>query len=399
MPIEEIKTQVDALGNAWEEFKSVNDRRLEEIEKKGSADPLTSAHVEKLNVQITEQKTRLDQLEAGSAVGLSGSLDEQKESSDLLEHKQAFNGFLRKGNEAGLDQLEQKALSVGSDPDGGYLVTPEMSSRIIKTIYETSPMRQLASVESISTDSLEFMEDRGEADAGWTSEKGTREETSTPKFSKKSISVHELYACPKATQKLIDDASMNIEGWLAEKVADIFRRKENTAFISGNGNGKPRGILTYNAGTDWGQIEQLSSKSSSGGVLQSDDIIALYYALKEDYATNASFMMNRATVEHVRTLKDANNQYIWLPGLTSASSDTLLGAPVHEAADMPTPATNSLAIACADFKNAYQIVDRIGVRVLRDPFTEKPFVKFYSTKRVGGDVVNFEAIKLLKLDA
>jgi len=172
-------------------------------------------------------------------------------------------------------------------------------------------------------------------------------------------------------------------------------KKENTAFVSGDGVGKPRGILTYTAGTSWGEIEQVAS--GSAGAVTADKIIELYYALKEDYATNASFLMNRATVEDVRQLKDTTNQYLWNPGLAVGVPDTLMGVPVYQAADMPVPAADSLSIAVGDFKAAYQIVDRAGIRVLRDPFTDKPFVKFYSTKRVGGDVVNFEAVKLMKL--
>jgi HK97 family phage major capsid protein len=207
--------------------------------------------------------------------------------------------------------------------------------------------------------------------------------------------VHELYAQPKATQKLIDDAAIDIEAWLADKVSTIFAKKENTAFISGDGVGKPRGILTYSDGTSWGTIEQVASGSS--GAVTADKLLELYYSLKEDYAVNATFLMNRSTVEAVRQLKDNTNQYLWSPGLHLGAPDTLLGVPVYQAADMPVPAADSLSIACGDFKSAYQIVDRTGVRVLRDPFTDKPFVKFYSTKRVGGDVINFEAIKLMKL--
>ena len=257
-------------------------------------------------------------------------------------------------------------------------------------------MRQVASVEEVSSDALEIIEDKDAADAGWTTETGTRSDTTTPQISKKTIPVHELYAQPKATQKLMDDSSIDIESWLAGKLSDIFSRKENTAFISGDGVGKPRGILTYAAGTNWGEIEQINSGVS--GSITADAIVLLTYALKEDYANRASFLMNRAAVQDVRLLKEATtNQYLWQPGLAAGAPDTLLGAPVIQAADMPTPAADSLSIAFGDFGSGYQIVDRTGVRILRDPFTDKPFVKFYTTKRVGGDVTNFEAIKLMKL--
>lgn len=396
MSITEVKARVDQLGSAWEQFKAVNDRRLKEIEKRGSADPLTDQHLSRVNTTLDEYKQRLSKMEVAMNRPFVGGADGYHSNDSMSNaHKQAFVNYLRKGVEGDLCHLETKALSVASDSDGGYLVSPQISEQIVRTVFETSPMRQIANVEVISSDVLEVIEDRDEAVSGWTSETGAISDTDTPEVAKKTIPVHELYAQPKATQKLIDDASIDIEAWLAEKISDVFSRKENTAFVSGDGVGKPRGILTYTAGTSWGQVQQINS--GSNGNVVADKIFELYYALKETYAVRAEFLMNRATAQQVRLLKDTTNQYIWNPGLSAGAPDTLLGVPVHQAADMPTPATNSLSIAVGDFKSAYQIVDRAGVRVLRDPFTEKPFVKFYSTKRVGGDVVNFEAIKLMKL--
>jgi HK97 family phage major capsid protein len=312
------------------------------------------------------------------------------------EYKNAFCNYLRKGMDAGLEAFEGKALSVGSDPDGGYLVTPTMTDKIIQTVKETSPLRSIASVEVISTDSLEIIEDTEDAAAGWTTETGTVSDTTTPQIGKKTISVHELYAQPKATQKLVDDSAIDIESWLATKVADIFSRNENTAFVSGSGTGQPKGFLTYPAGTAWGQIEQINSGTDA--TVTADGLVQLYYGLKEGYAQRATFLMNRSVLQAVRLLKESTtDQYLWQPGLASGTPDTLLGVPVVQAADMPVAASGSLSVACGDFEAGYQIVDRVGIRVLRDPFTDKPFVKFYTTKRVGGDVINYEAIKLLKL--
>jgi HK97 family phage major capsid protein len=316
------------------------------------------------------------------------------ENDTMALYKEAFENYLRKGVEGNLCNLETKALSVASDPDGGYLVSPQISDMIIKTVFETSPMRQIANTEVISSDALEILEDRSEAAAGWTTESGAVSDSATPILAKKTIPVHELYAQPKATQKLIDDAAIDIEAWLADKISQIFSKKENTAFVSGDGVGKPRGILTYASGTSWGQIEQITS--GIDGKIVADKLIEFYYSLKENYAVNASFLMNKETTNIVKKLK-YNGAYLWNPGLALGAPDTLMGIPVHQAADMPIPATDSLSIAIGDFKAAYQIVDRTGIRVLRDPFTDKPFVKFYTTKRVGGDVVNFDAIKILKL--
>lgn len=397
MSISEITDRVASLGNAWEQFKQINDARLNDIERKGNADPLYNEHLNNISTALDNYKSRLDTIETAynrPALPVLGG--EQASFKSNEPYSKAFCNYLRKGMEGGLEALQTKALSVGSDPDGGYLVTPQMSSKIVQSIFETSPMRQLASVETISSDALELIDDHDQAAAGWTAETGVITETSTPTLAKRNIPTHELYAQPKATQKLVDDSAIDIESWLSGKIADIFSRKENTAFINGNGVGQPRGILTYASGVNWGQIQQVNS--GTNGVVTSDSIIALFYALKDSYSKRANFLMNRTVVQAVRLLKQATtNQYMWQPGLAAGVPDTLMGVPVQMASDMPVAATNSLSIAVGDFQSAYQIVDRKGISILRDPFTEKPFVKFYATKRVGGDVVNFEAIKLMKL--
>lgn len=398
MSMTEIASRVHSLGNAWEQFKSVNDRRLNEIERKGAADPLTMEQLNTINTVIGNYKERLDRVETAM---VRPSLGGGSVITDPLqaEHKQAFCNYIRKGVEGDLPKLEAKALSVGSDPDGGYLVTTAMSERIITIVNETSPMRKLARVETISSDSLELIEDTQEFAAGWTTETGTVSVTATPQLGKKVITAYELYAQPAATTKLIDDSSVDIESWLAEKLADVFSRKENTAFISGDGSGKPKGILSYTAGTSWGQIEQLGT-GAGAAIIAADDIVELYYKLKEDYATRATFLMNRSVAQLVRLLKETTTgQYLWQPGLAAGAPDTLMGVPAIQAADMPVAAVNNIVMAVGDFQSAYQIVDRSGIRILRDPFTNKPFVNFYSTKRVGGEVVNSEAIKLLKATA
>jgi HK97 family phage major capsid protein len=389
MNLTEITNKVNEIAADWEQFKVLNDRRESEIEKKGAADPLTIDQLDKIN-------NRIDLLQTS----LSRPYSEYKsnESSSDREYKNAFCSYLKKVNESAIANLEVKYLSANKDQDGGYLVTSAMSDEIVKAVHETSPMRQISKVTEISTDALEIIEDHEEAFAGWTLETEARNETDTPHIGKKVIVAHELYAQPKATQKLVDDASIDIEEWLAQKIADVFSRKENSAFISGDGLGKPKGILSYEAGTKWGQIEQI--KSGDDANVTAEGITNLFYSLKEIYAVKGKFLMSRAAVQAVRMLKDTTNgKYLWQPSLQAGTPDTLLGAEVLQAADMPGLFQDSLAIAFGDFNSAYQIVDRQGIRVLRDPFTEKPFIKFYTTKRVGGEVVNFEALKLLKLSA
>ena len=397
MTISEITDRVSALGHAWEQFKQVNDNRLRDIERKGHSDPLYEEHLNNISLAMDNYKQRLDQIEtAYSRPTLGVEVEEYKSHEKYSEYSKAFRNYLRKGMDAGLEALQTKSLSVGSDPDGGYLVTPTMSSRIVQAIFETSPMRQICAIETISTDALDLIDDHTSLTAGWTAETTViSTDTATPTIAKRNIPTHELYAQPKATQKLVDDAAIDVEGWLAGKIADIFGRTQNSAFVSGNGVGQPRGILTYASGTSWGQIQQVNSGTS--GQVTADSLITLFYSLKDAYMRRANFLMNRSTIQQVRLLKATTNQYIWQPSLVAGSPDTLLGVPVYMAADMPVAAAGSLSVAVGDFQSAYQIVDRQGISILRDPFTEKPFIKFYATARVGGDVVNYDALKLMKL--
>lgn len=409
MPIstEEVITKVEALGTAWEQFKSVNDARLKEIEKRGNADPLVTEQLNKINAFMDTSEKALEKVNqeikevaAAAARSYKGHDDrkDDPETPEMREYVKNMQAYLVKGDKAcgNLGALQEKALQVNYDPDGGYLVTPTMSSTIITTINELSPVRAVASVETISSDALELLEDRGVFTSGWVGETAARPATANTQFGKKNIPAHELYAMPIATQKMLEDASMNIEQWIARKAAESFNINEATAFVSGNGVGKPRGFLTYAAGTSWGQIEQVNSGTS--GTVTADGIVNLVYSLKEGYTRGASFMMKRATIGAVRLLKESTtNAYIWQPGLQLGQPSSLLSYPVWEAVDMPAIAANSLSIAFANWKQAYQIVDRKGITLIRDPLTNKPYVQFYFTKRVGGDVTNFEAIKLQKL--
>lgn len=397
MSIQEVTEGMYALGNAWEQFKQVNENRLNEIERKGAADPLHDGHLKKINDALDHYKSRLDRIETVQArpgremstLGYSGQ--------DQAEYKAAFNTYLRKGMDSGLEQIQSKALSVGTDANGGYLVPNQLADLIVQIVNESSPLRALATVETISSDSLDLIEDPTDVGAAWGDETTVRSaETSAPTLGRNTIDTFEMYAQPQATQKLIDDGSIDIEQWIARKVADKMARLEATAFINGDGTTQPKGLLSYAAGTSWGTIEQVNTGALA--TVTADSLIQLYYALKDDYARNASFLMHRTTVQAVRLLKEATtNQYLWQPGLAAGRPDTLLGVPVALAADMPVPAASALSVVVADFKRAYLIVDRIGIRTLRDPFTAKPFVKFYTTKRVGGKVINTDAIKILKL--
>lgn len=393
METQELKNTLDQLQSAFHEFRTKNDERLAEIAKNGKADAVIEEHVNKLNNRIEELQGRVTEAEKASYRTGNGGDETTQKSADMIAYEKGFDRWFRKGEEGNLRDLEAKALSVNSDPDGGYTVTPEQGRVIMGKIFETSPMRQVATVTTINSDAIEHLVDKDEATGGgWVSEEGSRSETTTPQFAKIRIPVHEQYEAPRATQKLLDDSAFSIESWLAAKVADKMARRENEAFVTGNGVGRPRGFTTYASGTSWGQIERVNSGAAAA--LTADGLISLLYSLKPGYRTGATWAMNRSTVSAVRKLKDSQNQYLWAPGLAAGQPSILLGFPIVEFEDMADVAANSLSVAFANFRVGYEIVDRQGVRVLRDPYSNKPYVEFYTTRRVGGDVTVFEAIKL-----
>ena len=367
-------------------------------------DALNRESLNKLNTRIDEVQDELKDLTKAALRTTQHAEDEQPETDRVT--KAAFEKYLRKGeqrlNAHEREALEtyQKALSVDSDPDGGFVVTPDTSGRISTIIQETSPVRQVAAQQSIGTDALEGLFDGDQAVVGWVAERGARNETATPQLGTWRIPTHEIYAAPRATQKLLDDANINAEAWLAQKVAERFARTENTAFVLGTGAGQPRGFMTYPAGVNRGQIEQLASGVAGAGFLP-ENLITVVYSIKPAYRAGAVWAMNRNSVMEIRQLRDniggaGTGQFLWQPGLQAGQPQTLLAYPIVEMEDMVNSAATPVTpVAFGNFRAAYQIVDRIGIRVLRDPYTAKPYVEFYTTKRVGGDVINFEALKIV----
>lgn len=431
----EIKSLVEQQGTAFEAFKAT----LDELESK--TDGVTAEKLAKIEETLdkaveakaaiearleAEEKAREDLEKRLNRPPLDGKTDqreaeikslndvlamnmaERKESFTPLdeqgygEYKSAFDRSLRKPANM-LTADEVKTLSVGSDPDGGYYVTPDMSGRIVKKVYETSPMRQVANIQAITTDSLEGIEDLGEAGAGYAGETATSGDTTTPQIGKWSIPVYWIDTEPKTTQQLLDDASVDVAAWLSDKVANKFGRFENAEFVAG-ATGKIRGFTTYTTAADsgsgvtWGQIGYVASGASADFASSNpvDKLYSLTGALKNEYLGNAKWMTRRAVITKIRQLKGGDGHYLWQPSLAMGVPEQIMGHPVVRAEDMPALAANSLSLAFGDFMAGYQIVDRQGIRVLRDNLTSKPYVKFYTTKRVGGGVVNFEAIKLMK---
>ncbi len=381
MDFTEIKTLLDQQGDAITSFRKQIDMRLD---------------------KETKEREALEARMNRTTVPNGGGGDE----CELKEIGEAFRLYIKSG-----DASEIKSMSTGSDPEGGYTVYPSLSSEMTKRIFETSPMRQLARVVQIGTDSFEELLDLYEPDAAWVGEKEARPETATPDLGRLHIPAHEIYANPKVTQKLLDDSSIDIGSWLVDKMSGKFLRLETTAFYSGNGIKKPRGFLTYpteatdDASRDWARLQHVVTGAANGfaapttSASPADCLIDLQTSLKAEYRANAWWQMNKKTAGAVRKFKDSDGRFIWQDSIQQGQPSMLLGHPVALAEDMPDVAAGNLPVAFGDFKAGYTIVDRKGERLLRDPYTSKPNVHFYMYRRVGGDVNNFEAIKVLKVAA
>jgi HK97 family phage major capsid protein len=320
-------------------------------------------------------------------------------------HQKAFNAYLRTGDDDGLRglTLEGKAMSTAVAADGGYLVDPQTAERIQSMLLSTSSLRSVANVVQVEASSFDVIVDRSEVGSGWATETAATTETATPVIERISIKLHELAAMPKASQRLLDDSAFDVEGWLAEKIATRFIRAEAAAFINGDGVDKPKGILlpakVANASWTWGSIGYVPTGAAADFATTNpaDCIINLVYALDADYRANATFVMNSKTVGAVRKMKDADGRFLWSDGLAAGEPSRLMGYPVVVSEDMPDIAANAYAIAFGDFRAAYTIAERPDLRILRDPFSAKPNVLFYANKRVGGDITDYAAIKLLKI--
>ncbi|MCJ8139297.1 phage major capsid protein [Falsirhodobacter halotolerans] len=321
-----------------------------------------------------------------------------------VPHQKAFNAYLRSGDDDGLRglALEGKALGTTVAADGGYLVDPRTSETIRSMLVSTASVRAIANVVNVEATSYDVLVDRSEVGSGWATETAAQPESATPVIERISIRLHELSAMPKASQRLLDDSAFDVEGWLADKIATRFMRAESAAFVNGDGVDKPKGFLTApkvaNASWAWGSLGFVTSGAAAdfASTNPADCIVNLVYSLQAQYRANASFVMNSKTAGAVRKMKDADGRFLWSDGLAAGQPAFLMGYPVLICEDMPDIAANAFAIAFGDFAAGYTIAERPDLRLLRDPFSAKPHVLFYATKRVGGDVTDYAAIKLLK---
>lgn len=399
----EVKAAVERLGRAFEEYKSTQDEAGAEQQAHGQADVLIEDKLSRINEDLSKLQNGLDKLHMKAGRPALG--ENTSANPEAAEHKAAFyDRYVRRGLEQNLVELEGKALSIGVDTDGGYAVPEELDRGIEKLLRDISPIRRIANVVQIGSANYKKLVNVGEAASGWVSETGARAETTSPTFAEVVPPLGELYANPAATQQMLDDAFFNVEEWLADELSQEFAQQEGSAFINGNGTDKPKGFLAYStAATDdsarsFGTLEHVASGVDGDFAASdpSDILVDLIYSLRPIYRAGAAFVMNTNMIAEIRKFKDADGDYLWRPGLADGAPASLMGYPVVEAEDMPDKASASLSIAFGNFQRGYTITDRMGTRVLRDPFSNKPYVHFYTTKRTGGAVVNSEAIKLLK---
>lgn len=400
--IQEIKGLVEKINPALVELR----KDIDEM-KAGAADVVTKEKHEKMAEDITASMEALQAKQAKMEAAMKRpEFSEQVNDEADAKHRAAFReymayGTLPVGFKAGSDGLEVKAMSTDVNPDGGYLVRPELSSTITTRIFETSPLRQVANVERTSSKSIDILIDDNEAGARWVGEGASGGQTDTPELGQKAIVAHKIEADPRMTSEMIEDAYLDVEAWLAGKVADKFARTQNTAFVNGTGVGQPRGFLTYAAQATSGTYERDKINQinmGSAAALNADGLIEVQNAVKEAYQTGAVWGMKRTTFGAALQLKGSDS-YFFSPVLMRDGQATmqLLGKPVVFMDDMPAVAANALSVVYADFSSAYTILDRVGLQVLRDPYTNKGFVTYYTTQRVGGDVTNFDGIAIGKV--
>jgi len=407
--MEEIKKLINDLGTTFEQFKVANDQRIKAVETKGYAPGDLVEKVEKINAEldkITEIKAQLERLETAVArgdIGGGGSTTELEKIK--AQHSEAFSKWFRKGGDSNLAAVQQLQVQAGlstlSDPDGSYLITPPEFDKAIDRVAGTmSAMRRICTVRAIGTDTYKKLVNQGGSTAGWVAEKASRTETDTPVLREIAINQKEVYAMPGCTQISLDDAYLDLAAWLADEVSIEFTEQEGDAFINGNGVEKPHGIGNYTMIADssyaWGKVGYIAGGHAS--LLNNPDKIEdMTFAVKAMYLNGSSFLMNRSTVGKIRQLKDGDGKSIWQPGMTLGAPNVLFGYPVELDDNIAAIGANKYPVFFGNFKRAYLILDRMGIRVLRDPFTSKGNVLFYTTKRVGGGIIMFEAVKALKI--
>jgi HK97 family phage major capsid protein len=398
----EIKAALDALQRTFAEFREANDEQIRALKP----DPVQAEKVDKLNAEVGSLQEALDQINMRLAASQLGGGAGDQRTPEMAAYLVAMDTYYRRGATAGLGDLAVRAeLATDHDTAGGYLVGTEMETEINRVVGTTVAMRRLAQQRNIGRASYKKLFNQGGASSGWVGERSTRTETVTPELAELEYVPGEIYAEPHTTQEILDDGELDVEGWLRDEVAIEFAEEEGAAFINGNGVKKPRGILQYdtviNTNYAWGKIGFTKTGAAAAFAASDplDAVVDLIHSLKAAYRQNATFMMNDLVLGAVRKFKDGDGNYMWQPSIQAGQPSLLFGYPVETDDNMPDLSANVFPVAFGDFRRAYLIVDRVGVRTIRDDVTTKGRVKFYTTKRVGGGIQNFEAIKLLKCAA
>lgn len=386
------KVMLGELQKAWSDFKAERDAEILAL-KKGQEDVVRTEKVDRINAAVADLQRGIDDLNAKiAAAELSAGKGEVRDP----EYSTAFNAHFRKGD-------VQASLNKGTATEGGYFTPVEWDRTVTDRLVLVSQMRQIATVQQIGGNGFSKLFNSRGTGSGWVGETAARPETTQPTLGTRAYDTGEIYAIPSATQQFLDDAEVNAEQWLAQEVETEFSYQEGIAFVSGNGTNKPYGFLTFATGAanaawhPWGAIGVTTAASATA--VTGDELLTLIGALPQEYEGQARFVMNRGSVFSIRKLKDGNGNYLWQPSFQAGQPATVLGYPLTEMPAMPSMAANALAIAFGDFRRGYLIIDRIGIRVLRDPFTNKPYIMFYTTKRVGGGLLNPDVIKILKMAA
>lgn len=404
MMSEEIKVVLDELGSKFEEFKSENKTRLEEIEKKGHADPILQEKVDKMSDDIAKlaevkQAHEIQQKNLEEATAKIESLEtilarpNASKSADVDMQVKAFGKWLRKGE---VDEMEKKALYESDDTLGGFYAPTEYVADLIKSVTEISPIRSIARVRQTDKRGIEIPKRTGQFSASWVSETGTRSETTGYTTGLQQIDAHELYALVDISQAMLEDSAFDLESEMGSEFAEQFAKAEGTAFVSGSGVGQPLGFTDASAGVS-------STNSGDNSALTADGLYDLVYAIKSEYLGNARFVMNRTTFSKVLQLEDGAGQKVFHVGLNlvSGAPSTIAGFPYVLATDMPDVAGSAKPIAFGDFSRAYTVVDRVNLSIMRDPYSQATSgnIRYVARRRVGGQVVLAEAIQLQNISA
>ena len=401
-PAADASRAFDEFARAFEAFKDTNDSRLSRIETRLSGDVVTEEKLARIGDVLDEHTRRIDRVTLDARrPALAGAAADARDPA-VAEHKAAFDLYVRAGEAAGLKRLEAKALSAGSGPDGGYLVPDTIEREVLRRLAAISPIRAIASVRTISGGLYKRAFSTTGVSAGWIGETAARPQTNAADARRALLPGDGALRQPAATQTLLDDAVVDIEQWIASEVETAFAEQEGAAFVNGDGVNKPKGFLASDTVDDgawaWGKLGFVATGNAGAfpAVNPSDKLVDLVYALKAGYRQNAVLRDEPQDAGGDPQVQGRGRQLPLAAAGGAGQPATLMCFPVVEAEDMPDIAANSLSIAFGDFRRGYLVVDRAGVRVLRDPYSAKPYVLFYTTKRVGGGVQDFDAIKLLK---